>query len=365
MNSERDFDDRARSATDRQPDTGVRAEDPPGLDSELLADHLRQELPGGITGELSGRLLTGGRSNLTYEVRDEAGRRWAVRRPPLGHVLPTAHDMAREFRVINALRTTPVPVPEAMLLCRDVSVLGAPFFVMEFVDGHSALDVEGLRELGSRRTGRIGSALVTQLVTLHSVDPEQVGLGDFGRPEGFLARQLRRWRTQLDGSRSRPTDLLDALHTRLGDALPVSPAPTIVHGDYRVDNTIFGDDDRMRAILDWEMATLGDPLADLGMLLVYGRRAPLAGHAPVNAETTPGYPTEDALIEAYATTSGRDVDGLAWYVGFGFFKLAVIMEGIHYRHRLGQTAGVGFGGIGELVEPLARSGHDALRAGLR
>lgn len=151
----------------------------------------------------------------------------------------------------------------------------------------------------------------------------------------------------------------------MGDALPVSPAPTIVHGDYRVDNTIFGDDDRMRAILDWEMATLGDPLADLGMLLVYGRRAPLAGHAPVNAETTPGYPTEDALIEAYATTSGRDVDGLAWYVGFGFFKLAVIMEGIHYRHRLGQTAGVGFGGIGELVEPLARSGHDALRAGLR
>ncbi|WP_075743786.1 MULTISPECIES: phosphotransferase family protein [Actinoalloteichus] len=325
-----------------------------------LREHLGRELPGGVMGELTARLLPGGRSNLTYEVSDQAGGRWAVRRPPLGHVLPTAHDMGREFRVISALRATPVPVPDALLLCRDEAVVGAPFFVMEFVDGLGALDVPELRALGADGAALIGRELVDRLVALHSVDQEQVGLGDFGRPAGFLDRQLRRWRTQLESSRSRPTGTLDALHAELGRELPRSQASTVVHGDYRVDNTIFGPDKRMRAILDWEMATLGDPLADLGMLLVYGRRAPLDGNAPVNAATVPGFPTESDLVEGYAAASGRDVEGLAWYVGLGFFKLAVIMEGIHYRHQLGQTAGSGFDGIGELVEPLALAGRAAL-----
>ncbi|MBB5919100.1 aminoglycoside phosphotransferase (APT) family kinase protein [Actinoalloteichus hoggarensis] len=334
--------------------------DPPGLNLARLRDRLVGAVPGGVTGALTARLLPGGRSNLTYEVSDEAAGRWAVRRPPLGHVLPTAHDMSREFRVISALRPTPVPVPEALLLCQDVDVVGAPFFVMEFVDGLATLDVPELAAMGRAGAALVGRELVDRLVTLHAVDPERVGLGDFGRPAGFLERQLRRWRTQLESSRSRPTDTLDALHAELGRGLPRSQAPTVVHGDYRVDNTIFGVDRRMRAILDWEMATVGDPLTDLGMLLVYGRRAPLDGHAPVNSATVPGFPDEAELVESYAAASGRDVDGLPWYVALGFFKLAVIMEGIHLRHQLGQTAGSGFDGIGDLVEPLASAGRAAL-----
>ncbi|WP_051713134.1 phosphotransferase family protein [Actinoalloteichus caeruleus] len=340
---------------------GGDAAGPPGLNLARLRAHLAEHLPGGVVGELGARLLTGGRSNLTYLVWDGV-RRWAVRRPPLGHVLPTAHDMGREHRVLAALTGTPVPAPVPFLLCRDPAVLGAPFFVMEFVEGEVP-NAGSLRGHGGGHARRVGGCLVDRLVELHAVDVDAVGLGDFGRPSGFLDRQLRRWARQLEGSRSRPTPELDGLRAALATAVPVSPAPTLVHGDFRVDNAVFGPDGTVRALLDWEMSTLGDPLTDLGMLLVYGRRAPLDGQDPVNARTVPGFPDEDELVARYVAGSGRDAAGLPWYVALGFLKLAVILEGIHYRHQQGRTAGPGFEGIGDLVRPLAVAGHRALDGG--
>ncbi|CAM5580857.1 hypothetical protein STANM309S_02782 [Streptomyces tanashiensis] len=234
---------------------------PPGLDPEQLRRFLDRERPGLVSGPLEARLIEGGRSNLTYVVSDGTGR-WVVRRPPLGHVLATAHDMRREHRVISALHATDVPVPGTVLLCEDESVLGAPFYVMEFVDGTPYRSARQLAPLGPERTRAAVLGLVDTLVDLHAVDPAAVGLGDFGRPEGFLDRQLRRWGKQLDASRGRELPGIEELHAALGRALPASPPPTVIHGDYRLDNVLVGEDDRIRAVLDWEMSTLGDPLTD-------------------------------------------------------------------------------------------------------
>lgn len=247
---------------------------PPGLDLDRLRGLLDRERPGLVNGPLSGRLIEGGRSNLTYAVTDGTAR-WVVRRPPLGHVLATAHDMRREHRVISALHPTAVPVPDPVLLCEDESVLGAPFYVMEFVEGTPFRTADQLAPLGPQRTRDAVLGLVDTLVELHAVDPAAVGLADFGRPEGFLDRQLRRWGKQLAASRNRELAGIDELHAALGRELPTSPAPTVVHGDYRLDNVLIGPDDRIRAILDWEMSTLGDPLTDLGLLVMYSTRLEL------------------------------------------------------------------------------------------
>ncbi|HEY8373327.1 MAG TPA: phosphotransferase family protein, partial [Pseudonocardiaceae bacterium] len=226
--------------------------DLPGLDLERLRGHLDRALPGLVAGPLRGELIPGGRSNLTYLVTD-GSRRWVVRRPPLGHVLATAHDMAREHRVIGALGSTPVPVPTPLLLCEDPDVIGAPFYVMEYVPGTPYRKKEQLAALGPERTRAIVLSLVDTLVTLHAVDPEAVGLGDFGRPRGFLERQLARWAKQLAASRSREVPGIDELHEQLAASVPVSPPPAIVHGDYRLDNVLVDGDDRITAVLDWEM----------------------------------------------------------------------------------------------------------------
>lgn len=241
---------------------------PPGIDPEALRGHLDRVRPGLVSGPLSARLIEGGRSNLTYTVSDGTGR-WVVRRPPLGHVLATAHDMKREHRVISALHPTGVPVPATVLLCEDESVIGSPFYVMEFVEGTPYRTAAQLAAIGAERTRAAVLGLVDTLVDLHAVDQEAAGLADFGRPEGFLDRQLRRWGKQLDASRNRELAGIDELHATLGRDLPRSPAPTVVHGDYRLDNVLLGDDDRINAILDWEMSTLGDPLTDLGLLVMY------------------------------------------------------------------------------------------------
>src|SRR5512147_1288651 len=233
----------------------MSADHPPGLDADRLRALLERERPGLVRGPLSGRLIEGGRSNLTYALSDGASQ-WVVRRPPLGHVLATAHDMRREHRVISALLPTSVPVPRPLLLCEDEEVLGAPFYVMEFVEGTPYRTAQQLAPLGAERTRNAVLSLVDTLVELHAVDPAEVGLADFGRPEGFLDRQLRRWGKQLDASRNRDLAGIEELHAALGRALPVSPAPAVVHGDYRLDNVLIGDDDRIKAILDWEMSTL-------------------------------------------------------------------------------------------------------------
>ncbi|MFE5538475.1 phosphotransferase family protein [Streptomyces sp. NPDC056492] len=322
---------------------------PRGLDLERLRGHLDRVRPGLVAGALRGRLIEGGRSNLTYEITDGAGR-WVVRRPPLGHVLATAHDMKREHRVIRALHGTAVPVPEPVLLCEDESVLGAPFYVMEYVDGVPYRSADQLAGLGPERTRRAVLGLVDTLVDLHAVDPAAVGLGDFGRPDGFLDRQLRRWGKQLDSSRGRELAGIDELHAALGRSLPRSPAPTVVHGDFRLDNVLIGGpDDAIRAVLDWEMSTLGDPLTDLGLLVMYSSDLGLTDSPVSTTSGAPGHPAPAELIERYAARSGRDTGAIDWYTAFAWFKLAVILEGIHYRYTLGQTVGAGFDRIGDLV----------------
>ncbi|WP_175410143.1 phosphotransferase family protein [Streptomyces sp. TRM64462] len=336
---------------------------PPGLDPVRLRELLERERPGLVGGPLEARLIEGGRSNLTYVVTDGAGR-WVVRRPPLGHVLATAHDMKREHRVVSALHPTPVPVPEPVLLCEDEAVLGAPFYVMEHVAGTPYRTAEQLGALGPGRTRGAVLGLVDTLVELHAVDPDAVGLADFGRPDGFLDRQLRRWGKQLDASRGRPLDGIDELQAGLGRELPRSPAPTVVHGDFRLDNVLIdGDDDRITAVLDWEMSTLGDPLTDLGLLVMYSTPLRVPDSPVSTTATAPGHPAPAELIERYAVRSGRDVSSLAWYTAFAWFKLAVILEGIHYRYTLGQTVGAGFDRIGELVPVFIEHGLTTLQEG--
>jgi aminoglycoside phosphotransferase (APT) family kinase protein len=334
--------------------------DPPGLDLERLKAHLDAHRPGLVQGDLRGQVVEGGRSNLTYIVGDGRSR-WVVRRPPLGHVLPTAHDMGREFRVISGLHGTAVPVPEAILLCDDPDVLGARFYVMEFVEGTPYRTAEELTALGPDRTKAIADALVDTLVDLHAVDPESVGLGDFGRPEGFLERQLRRWKKQLDGNRSRDLPGVDELHDRLAASVPESGKPSIVHGDYRLDNVLVNAGDEITAVLDWEMSTLGDPLTDLALLVAYAERDKVSLQFVSNASSAPGYPGNDEVVARYAERSGRDVSRLNWYVGFAFFKLAVILEGIHLRYSKGQTVGAGFERVGEGVVPLIAHGNETLK----
>ncbi|MFD4553892.1 phosphotransferase family protein [Streptomyces sp. NPDC058469] len=335
---------------------------PPGLDLDRLRGLLDRERPGLATGALSGRLIEGGRSNLTYAVTDGT-EKWVVRRPPLGHVLATAHDMKREHRVISALHPTNVPVPKPILLCEDDKVLGAPFYVMEFVEGTPYRTADELVPIGPERTRGAVLELVDTLVELHAVDPAEVGLADFGRPEGFLDRQLRRWGKQLAASRNRELAGVEELHAALGRRLPDSPAPAVVHGDYRLDNVLIGEDDKIKAILDWEMSTLGDPLTDLGLLVMYSIPLDLPNSPISTTASAPGHPAPAELIERYAARSGRDVSAVAWYTAFAWFKLAVILEGIHYRYTLGQTVGRGFDRIGELVPVFIEHGLTTLQEG--
>lgn len=340
----------------------MSASPPPGLDPEKLRGRLDRERPGLVGGPLGARLIEGGRSNLTYLVTDGA-HDWVVRRPPLGHVLATAHDMKREFRVISALHPTAVPVPEPLLLCEDPDVLGAPFYVMEYVTGTPYRTAEQLTPLGPERTRAAVLGLVDTLVELHAVDPAAVGLADFGRPEGFLDRQLSRWGKQLDASRNRELAGVDELHAALGRALPHSAAPTVIHGDYRLDNVLIGDDDRIKAVLDWEMSTLGDPLTDLGLLVMYSAPLDIPGSPISTTAGAAGHPAPAELIERYAAGSGRDTSAIAWYTAFAWFKLAVILEGIHYRYTLGQTVGGGFERIGDLVPVFIEHGLTTLQEG--
>jgi len=335
--------------------------DPPGLDLSRLADWLAATVPGVADGPLRARLIAGGRSNLTYEVTDSRAT-WIVRRPPLGHVLATAHDMAREFRVMSALRDTEVPVPRTFALCEDEGLLGAPFYVMERVAGTPYRHATELQPLGAERTRAISIGLIDILATLHEVDPAAVGLGGFGRPEGFLARQVRRWRKQLDASHSRDLPAADELHARLTADVPPETAPGVVHGDYRLDNVLVDDNDCPVAVIDWEMATIGDPLTDLALLVVYQRLGTLlAGNVVADASSASGFLNEDELIERYTARSDRDLSRFGFYLGLASFKLAAILEGIHYRHLRGQTVGSGFERMGDAIIPILDAGLTSLK----
>lgn len=338
--------------------------DLPGLDLDRLTAYLASAMPGLVTGSLSAELVLGGRSNLTYYLTDGTTR-WVLRRPPLGHVLRTAHDMGREFRVLSAMAKTTVPAPTTIHLCTDAEPLGAPFYLMEYLPGIVVRSREQCEtELGTEGTTAVVERLVDVLAELHTVDTEAIGLGDFGRPEGYLARQVERWRKQLDSSRSRDVPGIDELHDRLAASVPVSTRSALLHGDYRLDNVVVDPVARdIAGVLDWEMATLGDPLADVGLFVLYTRRRTEADELITgDVMRAPGFPPSEALIARYAERTGADLSNLDWYVGLACFKLAVVLEGIHFRFTQGKTVGVGFDQIGERVPGLVNEGLAALAA---
>ena len=338
-----------------------------GADPSVVGPYLAEALSETAWKDCTVALIAGGKSNLTYRVDSPAGS-LVLRRPPLGHVLPTAHDMGREYRVMSGLRDTDVPVPAMVHFCDDAEVLGQPFYVMQRVEGHivtSALP-PGYADTADQRAA-LSNGLVDVLAALHSVDYPAVGLGEFGRPEGYMGRQLSRWSKQWDATRIEGLDQVDRLAADLTAQLPATQRSTIVHGDYRLDNTMLHPTEvgRINAVLDWEMSTLGDPLADLGILLVYWAQDSdpdlRKQGAPVGAVTSlPGFLTRQQVAEGYANRTGLDVTDLPWYVAFGFFKLAVVCAGIAMRVRFGAMVGDGFDGFEERVPPLIAIGQATL-----
>jgi len=335
----------------------------PGLDLKRFRAFFEKACPGAVSGELRAELLLGGKSNLTYQVTDGAAT-WIVRRPPLGHVLATAHDMAREYRVMTTLRDTAVPVPVTYALCESPDVIGAPFYVMERVAGTPYRLATQLEKLGAVRTLAISTRMVDTLAMLHRIDPGAVGLADFGHPEGFLARQVRRFMKQLDASSSRELSGAQELYALLQAKLPAESAAAVVHGDFRLDNLLVDDQDRVAAVIDWELATVGDPLTDLALLVVYRHIAQMeTGYLVANAPAAPGFLSAEGILSRYADQSARDLAAVGFYLGLAYFKLAVILEGIQYRYSQGQTVGAGFDTVGTVVEPLIDAGLTALREG--
>ncbi|MBX3026146.1 phosphotransferase family protein [bacterium] len=327
-----------------------------GIQHAAVSQFFAAHVPGGAV-PLTFSLISGGRSNLTYLV-EGGGRSWVLRRPPLGHVLPTAHDMAREYRVLAALADSDVPVARPLALCEDVAINDAPFYVMEYRPGvvlaHSLPDGYADGEAARRR---ISLAMIETMARLHAIDYRAVGLADFGHPEGYLERQVRRWGQQWERSQTGPLPAIEALAGRLRAALPASPPPTIVHGDFRLGNLALdpADPGRVVAVFDWEMATLGDPLADLGYTLIYwadpGDQIDAASIGSVSPFTQlPGFLRRAELIAAYARASGRDVTAIDFYQVLALYKLAIIAEGIYARFLQGKTLGEGFAGM---VRPTA------------
>ncbi|MDX6632696.1 MAG: hypothetical protein QOG26_701 [Solirubrobacterales bacterium] len=315
------------------PDEGT----PEGIDRERVEAWFAENIAGAAP-PLSFERISGGRSNLTYGVGDSAGHRWALRRPPLGKTLGSAHDMGREHTVISALAGTSVPVPPVAGFCEDESVNGAPFYVMDFVEGPilrgRAEAEQSFPDPEQRRA--IGERVVDTLVDIHAIDPDDVGLGELGRKQDYVARQLRRWQGQWEGSKTREVPLVEQVHDRLAARIPEQGPATLVHGDYRLDNMILSDAGEVAAVVDWELCTLGDPLADLGTLMAYwaerGEDMVALGQP---ANLAPGFPTRDELAARYAERSGRDISQLDFYLALGYWKLAIILEGVYARYAAG------------------------------
>ncbi len=344
------------------PDRNATA--PEGIDRAGVEGWFERNV-GGVELPLSFERISGGHSNLTYGVTDAAGRRWALRRPPLGKRLGSAHDMTREHKVVSALGPTPVPVAPVVALCEDESVNEAPFYVMEFVDGpilRGVAEAEAFPDKAQRRA--IGERVADTLVAIHAVEPDVAGLGDLGRKEDYVARQLHRWQGQWEKSKTRELSEIDSVHERLAARIPEQGPATIVHGDYRLDNMILTPAGEVAAVVDWELCTLGDPLADVGLLMVYwpGRgEETIALGQPANL--APGFPTREELRDRYAERSGRDLSQLDFFVALGYWKLAIILEGVFARYSAGQYGKVdpGLEHFARLVERLAEAADEAER----
>lgn len=347
--------------------------DTPALDRQL-EDLLRPTVVGprlvAATGReawqtFSAELIAGGKSNLTFVLTSADGDRLILRRPPTGELLPSAHDMAREARIQVGLAGSGVPVARVVVNETTGEDLGVPYYVMEEVVGHVIRDElpTGYAQ-DDRSKEAMADALVDALVALHAVDPDEVGLGDLGRRDGYLERQLRRWLGQSEkATASVQAPRLPDLASRLGESMPTSPPSRIVHGDFRMDNCVFAADDpgRINAVLDWELSTLGDPIADLAQTAMYwgdhdGPAMPLIP----SLTRQPGWPPSDHLVERYCAASGTDPAVLPWYRAFACFKFAAIAQGVATRAEAGDMAGQEFGDIGQDVRALVDHGHTIL-----
>jgi aminoglycoside phosphotransferase (APT) family kinase protein len=307
-----------------------------GIDVERVTAWFAEHVPA-AQAPLAFHLIAGGHSNLTYTVTDAAGERWVLRRPPVGHLLASAHDMGREHKIIAALADTAVPVAPAVGLCTDDDVNGAPFYVMEFVDGLILRDPKVVGTISEAARTNASTSIAETLARIHQVDPDAVGLGDLGKKEDYLARQLRRWYGQWEKSKTRELPLIDELHDQLHARMPEQGAAAIVHGDYRLDNCMTDRDGNVIAVLDWELCTLGDPLADVGLLMVYwSETSDTSSALPNPATQADGFLTRKELLERYAELSGRDLSQVDYYTAFGYWKLACIVEGVYARYLHGQ-----------------------------
>lgn len=315
------------------------ADTPPEIDVEPVTAWLSEHVAasgGEVVAPLAFEQIAGGRSNLTFHVTDAANRAWALRRPPTGNVLATAHDMGREHRVMSALAPTEVPVPTMVGLCDDVAVNGVPFYVMDWVEGTVVRNdtiAEGF-DLETRRA--MGVSVVENLAKIHQVDIDEVGLGDFAKREGYVERQLRRWKGQVDATDSTNNPVIDRAHAELSSRVPEQGTARLVHGDYRLDNTIVGDDGQVLAVLDWELTTLGDPLADLGAMLTYWSRP---GDVVIALSAPPtladGFIERDEVVSIYEDSIGASVGDVGFYHAFATWRLACILDGVVDRYRAG------------------------------
>ena len=336
----------------------------PGLDVANASAWIEANV-GGTNGPFEFDLIAGGHSNLTFSVTAADGSRYVLRRPPLGHVLASAHDMGREHRILAGLQGTAVPVPPVEGYCSDPDVIGAPFYVMGYVVGHVVRDAEAARTvLDTEARANASRSLVDTMAKIHAVDLVAAGLDDLGRHEGYIARQLRRWYGQVSQQRTRDLPAIDRIHDALQARIPDQDGATLVHGDYRLDNCMIDDDGELVAVLDWEICTLGDPLADVGLLTVYwtGPDDP-PGAWTAGATTEPGFWPRARIAERYAEVSGRDVSNLDFYVAFAYWKLACIVEGVYARYlggALGDRDPAEFVHFKEQVDAAAANAEQAL-----
>jgi len=340
----------------------------PGIDLESVAAWLDANVDG-LTGPYDFSLIEGGRSNLTYMVTDGNGRRFVLRRPPLGHVLATAHDMAREHKIISAVGTTSVPVPQTLGLCSDDSVNQAPFYVMDFVDGVVLDSPEKGTELSVEQRELVAFNLIDVMADLHAVDVDAVGLGDLARREGYVERQVKRWTRQWADSRTRDLAAIDEVAELLAASIPEQQSVSIAHGDYRLGNCLTDlENNRIAAVLDWELCTLGDPLADLGYLGVYWADPEGNGQRSNDPTGAGQFPPYEQLVERYAARTGRDVSNIPYYVAFSAFRLAVISEGVYARYLHGAMGDDVdpeiLNGFRDAVQELAVGALTTLRSGL-
>jgi len=314
----------------------------PGIDRDRVTAWLEMAVEGAC-GPFDFRLIAAGGSNLTYRVIDVAGRAYALRRPPVTARIATAHDMSREWRIMKALgdHATGVPVPRMLAYCQDVSVTGAEFYAMQFVDGLILRDARQAAELTPEQCRVATESLIDVQIGYQNVDVDAVGLGDLGPRQGYIARQLRRWKKQVDAAKTRELPLIDQLHAQLVATLPPEQQPSLVHGDYRFDNTVLGADMRVAAVLDWELCTIGDPVADFVWSLMYwadpGDPLPWMISPPT---LVPAFARRAAVRDRYVERSGRDLSHWDYYVVFSWWKQACLVEGVYARLRAGARGGM-------------------------